>query len=449
MRTFRIAAALAAAATLAATAAAIPATAAVSGRSANHTKLARINDPLATMGDQFGHGVAINAAGTEAIVGAYESLGGNGRAYLYRSTHGVWSTTPAATFSDPTGAGSHCGYSVALSPNGTTAYIAPEDRRIGARSAAGAVFVYKSSHGAWPKKPTLTINDPGAGSNDYFGVDVAVSPDGGTLAVGAPGTTLHSTFEVGAAYVYTASHGVLPKAPSASLDSPVSVRGFFGYNLSVSNNSRGKGVLVLGAYVTSVGSVSAEGAAYIYDSKSVHSWVLAKGGSLKDPGNLADDFFGGVVTIDGAGAQVLVGAQDETEKGVGDAGAVFTYDLTAGKWHGPVQTLDGPANSAANFASPAISTNGAIAVMGAGNEQVRGHNYAGEAFVYVGNGKTLVLGASIPDPKGGSPTGQEYFGAPSAVSANGDISVIAAPATTGSGGNPGPGAVYLYNTTPH
>ena len=416
--------------------------------SAKHVKLATLSDPLATNGDQFGHAVATNAAGTEALVGAYLSDSGSGRVYLYKSSAGKWSTKPAATFTDPAAGSNHYGFSVALSPSGTTAYVSADQRTVGTRAGAGAVYVYASSHGVWPKHPTSTINDPGIGTNDFFGVGLSVSPDGGTLVVGAPGVTLHSTFEVGAAYVYTASHGKLPSSPSATLDSPNAGRGFFGYSVSVSNDARGKGVLIVGAYVTSVGATNAEGAAYLYDSKGLHSWSLAKGGTPKDPGALGDDFFGGVVTIDAAGTLAMVGAQDEMAHGVSDAGAVFTYALKSGTWKGPEQTLVGPIDAAANFASPTLSANGAVAVMGAGNEQVHGNNYAGEAFVYVKSGASYALGASIPDPTGGSPTGQEYFGAPSAVSSTGAVSVIAAPATTGSGGNPGPGAVYVYNTTP-
>ncbi|HUD69934.1 MAG TPA: hypothetical protein VMQ40_06820, partial [Acidimicrobiales bacterium] len=188
------------------------------------------------------------------------------------------------------------------------------------------------------------------------------------------------------------------------------------------------------------------GAAYIYDSKGIHSWVLAKGGRLKDPGNLSEDFFGGVVTIDGAGTLVMVGAQDETEKTIADAGAVFTYELKAGTWKRG-QTLDGPANSSANFGYPTVSTNGKVALMAAPSATVDGHQGAGEGFSYSGNGSTYSLGASTPDPTGGSANSQENFGNASALNSTGTLSVIAAPATGGTGGNPGPGVVYVYSIT--
>jgi hypothetical protein len=189
--------------------------------------------------------------------------------------------------------------------------------------------------------------------------------------------------------------------------------------------------------VTSVGTVASEGAAYVFDSKSIHSWVLAKGGRLKDPGNLSDDFFGGVVTIDGAGTLVMVGAQDETEKTVADAGAVFTYELKGGTWK-LGQTLDGPANSSANFAYPAVSTNGKVALTAAPSSTIDGHQGAGEVFTYSGNGTTYTLGATTPDPTGGSATSQDNFGNASALNSTGTVGVISAPATAGKG------VVYVY-----
>ncbi len=435
-----------AAATLAVVGAATPSLAAVAPHGGPaHAELYSLHDPLKTMGDGFGHGVAISSNGKTVLVGSWQATGGNGAAYLYTSAHHA---SPVATFKDPSNAGAHFGYSVALSPSGTTAYITADKANVGARTAGGATYVYEQrKSGAWPTSPTYTISDPGTGTNDFFGVGIALSPDGSTLVVGAPGFTVASTFEVGQAYVYTASNGKFPSTPSATIKSPNPTRGFFGYSVSVSKDTTGHGTLIVGAYVTSHGSISDTGAAYIYAQKSAHTWALAKGGTLGDPGNLANDFFGGVVTIDGAGTLAMVGAQDETEKTVSDAGAVFTYADVSGTWKRE-QTLDGPADGAANFSSPSISANGAVAVMGAPNEQVHGNSYAGEASVYDGNGKSYALASSILDPTGGSPTGQEYFGAPSAESQNGDTTIIGAPATTGAGGAPGPGAVYVYNTTP-
>jgi hypothetical protein len=445
MRTVRTAALLAVLATFTA-AVAVPATAAVNAHGKRMHKLIVLDDPLATAGDAFGHKVAMDASGSEVLVGAHLSNSGNGMAYLYASKNGKWSATPSAKFADPVAGANHFGFSVALSPDGNTAYVGADLATVGGRASAGAVYLYKRNHGIWPKKPSATINDPGKGTTDYFSIGLSVSADGGTLAVGAPGFTSHGVAEVGEVYVYKASHGKLPSTPSARIASPTpSTRGDFGYNLSVSSNASGTGVLVIGAYVTNVGTVNFEGAAYIYKSKGgIDSWTVAPGGRLKDPGNLTFDFFGLVVATNSAGTVVMVGAHDETEKTVPDAGAVFTYVLKAGTWKAS-QTLDGPANGPANFGYPSLSSNGKVAITAAPSAQVGGHNGAGEAFVYGQSGTTYSLGASVPDPTGGSANSPEYFGNASAVSATGGLSVIAAPATGGTGGANGPGVVYVYS----
>ncbi|HEY8080471.1 MAG TPA: hypothetical protein VIE15_00160, partial [Acidimicrobiales bacterium] len=266
----------------------LPAAVAAAAGGAAHTKLVALHDPGATMGDQFGHGVAISASGSIALVGAYDTSSGAGAAYVYKAGKTGWSTSPIKTFTDPGHGVDHFGFSVALSPDGTTAYVAADRLAVGARTGAGAVFVYHASKGIWPSTPTQTINDPGTASGDAFGVSIAVSPDGKTVAVGAPVTTVGGTAQAGEAYVYQASSGKLPTTPTASIPDPNPSlgRGFFGYTLSLSDVTVGKGILVSGAYVTTVKGQSAAGAAYIYQEKSAHLWVLAKGGQLTDPGDV-------------------------------------------------------------------------------------------------------------------------------------------------------------------
>jgi hypothetical protein len=247
--------------------------------------------------------------------------------------------------------------------------------------------------------------------------------------------------------VYDASKGKLPAAPTATISSPTpSTRGFFGYNLGVSSNKSSKGgVVVIGAYVTTLGTTSDVGAAYLFDETKPTSWKLAKGGTLHDPGNGADDFFGAVVAINGAGTVAMVSAQDETEKTVSDAGAVFTYRRKAGGGWGASQTLVGPSNGSANFAYPAISSNGDVALTAAPSATVDAHAGAGEAFLYAVGSSSFSLQQSVPDPSGGSASSPEYFGNAMAIDATGNACVVAAPAAGGTGGTNGPGEVYIFS----
>jgi hypothetical protein len=307
-------------------------------------QLVALNDPAHAADDYFGDAVALSANGREALVGSYGASSQAGAAYLYAFSGGTWPSTPKATFTDPQAtADDHFGWSVALSPDGTTAFVAADHATVGGRTDSGAVYVYKSKNGVWPHTPTEAIDDPPALANDYFGVKIAVSPDGSWLAVGAPGTTAGSQDDVGAAYLYEISGGTPPKTPTATFADPVQKpNGYqlFGYGLAISNSGSGAGTSVVGAFDATVSGVNTAGAAYVY-SESHGRWSTTPLATLGDPAPAANDFFGKTVAINGAGTLIMSGAQDKTENAQADAGAVFSYTLSKGVWgSSPHQTLD-------------------------------------------------------------------------------------------------------------
>jgi len=92
-----------------------------------------------------------------------------------------------------TGAGDLFGFAVALSGDGNTLAVgapgeASSTTGIGSMSDelasnAGAVYVYTRSAGAWSQQAYVKASNTGSG--DQFGISVALSGDGNTLAVGA------------------------------------------------------------------------------------------------------------------------------------------------------------------------------------------------------------------------------------------------------------------------
>ena len=91
----------------------------------------------------------------------------------------------ALNISDEPDAGDALGYSIAMSADGDTVVAgAPGDD--GGALDAGAAYVFaKRSGGSWSVPVRLTA--PGAAAADRFGESVAISADGGFIAVGAPG----------------------------------------------------------------------------------------------------------------------------------------------------------------------------------------------------------------------------------------------------------------------
>jgi len=180
--------------------------------------IATLSDPMSNVQDNFGSSLALSSNGTVALVGAYGSDKGSGTAYLYRSTGGVWSATPEASFSDPdAAAGDFFGYSVALSGDATTALIgAIGDLGSGTVGGAeGKAYVFKEMNGQWATTPTGTASlvDPYPIALDQFGTSVALTSTGTLALVGAPQTpgfvpvgTPNNTGGPGQAYTFDNSN---------------------------------------------------------------------------------------------------------------------------------------------------------------------------------------------------------------------------------------------------
>jgi hypothetical protein len=186
--------------------------------------------PAATFTGSSGAGlglVALSADGQSALVGAPNAGSGNGAAYIYNEAGGSWSTTPAVTFSG--GSGAELGSSVALSANGQTAVVSAP----GAGSGDGAVYVYTEVGATWSTTPVATF--AGGSSNELFGYSVAISGDGQTALVGAPAFSASGP-AYGAAFVYTDIGGTWSTTPTATFT--VSSEQQFGSSLALSANGQ-------------------------------------------------------------------------------------------------------------------------------------------------------------------------------------------------------------------
>lgn len=417
--------------------------AAARAESDSPTQLAALSDPAASAGDEFGHAVAIASQGQDALVGAYATAGESGAAYLYTQSGGSWSTTPSVTFTDPGNGADHFGFSVALSPDGKTAFIAADHATVDGSAEAGVVYVYQESGGNWPSTPTTTIPDPEAAAVDVFGVSMALSSDGSTLAVGAS----QANGDTGGAYVYEESGGSWPTTPTQSYADPNDASGdAFGYAVAVSDDANGSGTLVVGAF----GTAGESGAIDLYTAAG-GTWPSSPTASFTDPGASGDDWFGRHVSIDAAGTTVLVGAENTNEEGQAGGGEAYTYTFSGGSWDGPQQSLDDPSGNpeqvGTSFGYNSLSADGSTAVIAAQNETVNGNPQAGEAYVYDNEAGSYDEVAAIPDPSGGNPNDGDHFGTASAETADGAVGIIGAATNVGYDGT-AQGTAYIFDLRP-
>jgi hypothetical protein len=123
--------------------------------------------------DFFGWSAAITADGNTALIGAYGH--DSGTAYLFTRDRTGWQQTELAAADK--GPSDNFGTSVAITPDGNTALIGAVYH-----SDAGAAYLFSRTRDGW-QQTELTASD--AGSDDEFGMSVAITPDGDTALVGA------------------------------------------------------------------------------------------------------------------------------------------------------------------------------------------------------------------------------------------------------------------------
>ena len=151
----------------------------------------------AVAGDGIGQTIALD--GDTAMVGApfafINGMVNYGKVYAFVRSNNVWTQEAKLEGADTTG-GDHFGSSLVLEDN--TAVIGAYGVHVSGLTNAGAAYLMVRSGGAWNQQAKLVPADPG--TNDYFGLAVALSGD--TVMVGSPYGAHIGTSSAGAVYVY-------------------------------------------------------------------------------------------------------------------------------------------------------------------------------------------------------------------------------------------------------
>jgi trimeric autotransporter adhesin len=329
-------------------------------------------------GDQFGYSVALSADGSTLAVGAHgegsaatgisgdqtdNSVGRAGAVYVFTRSGATWSQQAyvKASNTDPE---DYFGAHVALSEDGSTLAVGA----IGEASAAigiggnqdddsavraGAVYVFTRSGPTWSQQAYVKASntDP----EDFFGIRVALSADGSTLAVGAHGEASaatgiggdqadNSAYQAGAVYVFTRSGATWSQQAyvKASNTDPAD---YFGVHVALSEDGSTLAVGAIGEASAAVGiggnqdddSAVRAGAVYVF-TRSGPTW--SQRAYVKASNTDPEDFFGIRVALSADGSALAVGAEGEasaatgiggnqTNNPAGHAGAVYVYPLPA------------------------------------------------------------------------------------------------------------------------
>lgn len=162
--------------------------------------VASFSIPDASTSENYGVAVTISGNGRTALVGASAYGNNNGKVYFYeKDENDNWQYVKGVEASNRS-ASSFFGASLALTEDGTRAFIG-QRRDDSEGSNVGAVYVFTKTAGIWAETDILFPTGARNGAN--FGSDIAASSDGLHVAIGAFIDTNGSVGDAeGALYVF-------------------------------------------------------------------------------------------------------------------------------------------------------------------------------------------------------------------------------------------------------
>jgi hypothetical protein len=339
--------------------------------------------------DAFGSSLALSSNGDTLAVGATgedsaasgidgdqtSDLASNaGAVYLFARTGTTWSQQAyiKASNTDAVNPGDAFGTSVALSGDGNTLAVGASGEDSAATgiggsesdnnaSNAGAVYLFTrviTPTTTWSQQAYIKAsNTDTANPGDAFGTSVALSTDGNTLAVGAPGEdsnatvvdgneTDNSAINAGAAYLFTRSGSTWSqqayvKASNTEFDDA------FGSSVTLSGDGTTLAVGAIGENSEVTGVDGGTGLDIAGNSGAVYVFALGASWTqqayIKATNTGPADNFGVSVALSGDGNILAVGADQEDsnaqnidgnqgDNSSNNAGAVYLYTRSVSVW---------------------------------------------------------------------------------------------------------------------
>jgi hypothetical protein len=363
------------------------------------------------------------------------------------------------------------GTSIATSADGNTLAIsAPAEDANGAALDTGAVYVYTRAGTTWSLQSKLTALNMEA--EDLFGVSIALSGDGNTLAVGAPfeGGDRTSTVQApndnapaaGAVYVFTRNgigewdrqHAYL-KASNAEGGPPTARQNGDHFGLRVALSADGT-TIVIGAIgedgdanstiIAANNNTDATnnfapdaGAAYVFTRSGTNTWTQRA--YLKASNAEAIDDFSEALAISADGSTIAVGAfqEDGDSTSTGDpnmdndnavnSGAAYVFVRNGDTWQ-QQQYLKSPHNAhLIQFGSSlALTSSGDTLAVGAPDED--SHDAVGSSGVVHLFDRVNGHWAPETDLEASDRFIGDHFGQAVSFAANGQTIAIGAPGDT-------------------
>jgi hypothetical protein len=295
------------------------------------------------------------------------------------------------------------GFGNAVALDGDRAIVGAWRADVGGESDRGAAYVFVRQGDEWVEEAQLLAFDGSEG--DRFGYSVAISGD--TAVVGAPLVTVGNATFRGAAYVFQIiGSGWLPREKLLASD------GASGDQLGRAVAIRGDRLLA-GAPSADIDGTS-QGAVYAF-TRQGGLWSQSQ--KLFDDEGFVADLYGNAVAMDGDTA--LVGAYSANIGGNVNQGAAYVYSRVGETWLFEQKLV---ASDGANPDQLGISValDGDVALIGAWQKIIDGHEAHGAAYVFRRSGTTWSEEQRLTPADGGQDLG--FFGW--AVALEGPVALV-------------------------
>jgi hypothetical protein len=314
-------------------------------------------------GSYQGFSVSLSGDGKTALVGGWADDGSRGAAWVFIRVDSTWTQQgPKLVGSDAVNSPSPArqGYSVALSADGNTALVGGRDDN----GLVGAAWVFVRNAGLWTQQGAKLVAVGGGGPGGAQGYSVALSADGNTAMVGAPG--------FGEVWVYTRSAGVWSQQ-GGTLQGSAAVPALWGHSLALSADGN---TALLGGYVDG----GQAGSAWVY-TRNGGVWSQ-QGPKLVGTGAFGNAQQGYSVSLSADGNTALVGGNTDN----GNLGAAWVWTRSGGTWsqQGSKLVGTGAVGASEQGWSVSLSANGNIGVVGGYLD----NSATGAAWVWTRSGTT-------------------------------------------------------------
>ncbi len=454
--------------------------------------------------DQFGSAIAISGDGNTVAVSATSEDSGakgvngtsktpalnSGAVYVYTRTATGWKQQAYLKASNAA-EGAQFGNALALSKDGNLLAVGATGEASSAKGingnqqdtsmeAAGAVYVFARSGAAWMQQAYVKASNTGGPDVGYqFGYSVALSSDGGTLAVGSTSEPSAATGingnqadtsapEAGAVYVFTHTGSNWEQQAYVKPWNTTTRGVLFGYSVGLSADGN---TLAVGTYDEEGG----KGAVYAF-TRNGDKW--SQQARLQASNAERGDSLGCSIAISDDGNTIVAGAFDEDailsgiqppNAGAHDepddtsTGAAYVFVRSGGKWsqQAYMKAFNTRPNDQFGWAL-AISRDGNTIAVGSHLEDsaAKGINGdqadfsaedSGAVYIYTRNGTMWIPAAYV---KASNPKPAAEFGISVALSADGKALAVGATrensAAKGVNGNQADksatnsGAAYVY-----